>query len=324
MARPLAWGNEGTYGDILSEIYGFGGGTYEPLKEKKGEDLVLMAYTESGKGRIIAIGDTSLFRGRTAAGSLWEKDPLEYFDHKRLAYNIFDWLSVKTKMGKMSELLDEGRVLLENGNYSEAQKVLEEVKQISQRTRDSLTMRQAFELLIKAENGLKADNLLEEGKNTLEVLNCDEASIYFIDALTIYEGLGNTEKVNECVTLLSECGDKSAYLYNASVLVEDGRQLIDEGKYREATQKITEARSIYEEFQLGERVTECDGLLEKIKRLQGEEKTEETAQRNRKILAGLLLITMVMIIILILWRRSRPPKEYESPHPPCYPRQYRP
>jgi tetratricopeptide (TPR) repeat protein len=323
MARPLAWGNEGTYGDILSEIYGFGGGTYEPLKEKKGENLILIAYTESGKGRIITIGDTSLFRGRTAAGSLWEKDPLEYFDHKRLAFNIFDWLSVKTKMGRVSELLDEGKALIEGGDYSEAQKVLEEVKEISQKTRDSFTMRQAFELLIKAENGLKANEIFETGKKTLEDINCEEASSYFKDALTLYEGLGNTEKVNECVALLAECGDTTAFLFNASVLLEEGRQLIDEGRYTEAARKITEARSIYEQFKIGERVTECDALLEKIQRNQTGEETEEIAQRNRKILAGLLLITTVIIIILILWRRSRPPKEFESPHPPGYPEQYR-
>ncbi|MBU7043302.1 MAG: hypothetical protein HXS47_06890 [Theionarchaea archaeon] len=323
MARPLSWGNVDTYGDILSEVYGFGGGNYEPSLEKKGEDLILMAYTESGRGRIIAIGDTSLFRGRTAAGSLWEKNPLDYFDHKRLALNIFDWLSVKTKMNRISELMDEGKALLEQGNYVEAQVVLEEVKEISQKTRDPFTMRQAFELLNRAENGLKANELFEEGKKSLEELNCEEASSYFNEALTIYDGLGNTEKVNECMALLAECGDTTAMIYNASMLLEEGQQLLEEGSYAQAKENIEEARSLYKQVEATEKVAECDILLEQIQQLQGEEESTEIAQRNRTILAGLLLITTVIIIILILWRRSRPPKEIISPHPPGYPEQSR-
>jgi hypothetical protein len=322
-ARPLAWGNEETYGDILSEIYGFGGGTYEPSLEKKGEELILMAYTESGRGRILAIGDTSLFRGQRAAGSLWEKNPLDYFDHKRLALTIFDWLSVKTKSSRISELLEEGRALVEQGKYEEAHTVLEEVREVSTKMRDILIMRQAFELLSKAENGLKADELLAEGKKNLEEFNCDEASSYFNEALILYEGVGNTEKVNECMALLAECGDTTALIYNASILLEEGKQLMEEERYAEARQSITEARSIYEQFENEQKIAECDALLEEIQHFQGEEEFEETAQRNRNILAGLLLIAAVIIIILIIWRRSRPPKEVVSPHPPGYPESYR-
>lgn len=314
-ASPLAWGGDNTYGDRLSEIYGFGGGTYDPSIEKKGEELIVIAYAESGKGRILALGDTSLFRGRSATGEPWSSDPLEYLDHKRLALNIFSWLSLKSKVSLALSLIDQAEDLIDQGRYQEAIDVLEEVRSLSPRMGGYTILGQVALLMIKANQGLEADRLLEEGRKNLEDLNCEEASKNLEKAFTIYEGLGNAKKIEECVALLTECGDKQALLQKGDLLFEEGKTLFEQGEYAEAAEKVEEAKIIYEGLGNTEKVEECNALTKKIQReQQGEEQTDDTSQRNRLILAVILVITSIVIVVLYFWRRSRPSYDTLPPH----------
>lgn len=313
-AKKLAWGGEETYGDRLSEIYGYGGGSYEPGLEKRGEELVIMACAESEKGRIVAMGDTSLFRGKAASGSPWPQDPLEYLDHKRLALNIVNWLSVKGKIERASELIDEAESLIEQGRYQEAKDILEDLRSISQQAEDAGTTRQVAVLLFIATKGAEADQLVTEGESYLEDLNCEEASIYFEEALTIYRSIGDEERAEKCLDLLTECGDTTALLQKADLLLEEGKELKGEGKYAEALQRIEEAKPMYEQLEIARRVDECNTLIEELQEyVKGKQETEEVLRRNRLVLAVILVITTVIIAALILWRRSKRYEEY-LPH----------
>lgn len=313
-AESLAWGGEDTFGDRLSELYGYGGGTYEPEMEKKGKELILMAFTESGKGRIVALGDTSLFRGRAAAGQPWPKDPFQYFDHKRLALNTFGWLSLKTKIGRASELVNEAKYLIEQGKYQEAKDILDDVKKISQQAGDFTIAREVALLLTEVQKGMEADQLLEEGKTYLEELNCEEASKSFEKALTIYESIKNAKKIQECLKLLSECGNTAALLQMADSLLSDGKKAFEQRKFGEAVEKIEEARTIYEDLRNAQKVEECTVLIEEIYDYQrGKRQAEEALQRNRLVLAVILVITAIAVVVIYLWKRSRP--SYEDMHP---------
>jgi len=313
-AKSLAWGGDNTYGDRLSEMYGYGGGTYERELEKKGEELIVMAYAESEKGRILALGDTSLFRGQSATGDPWTRDPLEYFDHKRLALNIFSWLSLKSKISLALTLVDQAEELINQGRYQEAKDILEEVRLMSHRGGYTI-MGQIALLTIRANQGLEADRLLEEGKRYLEELNCEEASKSVEKAFTIYEGLGNAKKIEECVALLTECGDKEALLQKGDLLFEEGKTLFEQEEYSNALEKIEEAKIVYEGLGYTEKVEECDTLIEEIHGYeQGEEQPDDTSQRNRLILAVILVITAVVIVALFIWRRSRPSYDTLPPH----------
>jgi tetratricopeptide (TPR) repeat protein len=314
-ARALAWGGEETYGDRLSEIYGFGGGTYDPSLEKRGEDLIVMAYCESGKGRVVALGDTSLFRGRASAGTLWEQDPLEYLDHKRLALNIFNWLSLKTKAGEASGMVAEAQVLIEQGEYQKAKDILEDVRAITQQTKDYTLSRQITNLQFMANKGIEADRLFEEGKKSLEELECDTASGFLEEARLIYEGIGNTERAEECIILLSECGDTTAMMQRADLLFEEGEEFSREGKYEEAIRSFEEAQVLYEQLEIAVKVEECRTKIDELEEYgQGEEQRDETLQRNRLILAVVLIVVTAVIVIVYVWRKSHPP--YEEMHPP--------
>jgi tetratricopeptide (TPR) repeat protein len=278
-----------------------------------------MAYTESGTGKVVALGDTSLFRGRSATGEPWTKDPLEYYDHKRLALNIFDWISVKTESTQVQVLVAHAEDLIAQGRYEEAIAILEDLKSLSPRIVGWSTVRDVTLLLTRANQGLEADRLLEEGKKYLEELNCEEASKNIEKAFTIYENHGNTQKIQECVSLLTECGDKEALLAKADLLLEEGRTLFLQKEYAEALEKTEGARIIYENLGNTEGVGNCDDLIEEIQDYQRkEQQTEEELQRNRIILAVLLIVATVIIVVLYVWRRMRTREEREEMRPYTY------
>lgn len=309
-ASPLAWGGEETYGDRFSETYGYRGGSYEPGSEKRGEELIVIAYTESGKGRVVALGDTSLFRGRSTAARAWPEDPLEYYDNKRLALNTFDWLSLKTKVKKTSELLNEmtgeARYLIEQGEYQEALDVLTSAKSMSLEAGDSSISRQIISLTFEANKGVEADNLLEEGKNYLKDSNCEDASESFESARSLYESIGNMEKVQECLTLLSECGNSAAVLRQADLLFSEGKKLSRQGKYSEALETVKEAREIYESLGANEKAEECAAWIEETQDYEQKKRQEDEAmKRNRLVLAAILGIAVSVIAVLFAWRRSK-------------------
>jgi tetratricopeptide (TPR) repeat protein len=313
-ARPLAWGGEQTYGDKLSELYGYSGGSYEPGLEKKGKDLVVLAYCESGEGRVVAIGDTSLFRGLSTAGAPWTKSPIDYLDNKKLALNIFGWLSLKTKKTVVSEHMSQAETLIQEGNYQEALQILESARDMAMLVEEYSQAREISVLIVKANRGIEADALFEEGKRDLESSDCEAAAVSLEAAVSIYEAIENKEKTEECLKLLSECGDTLAMVRQANLLLEEAQTLVGQRKFAQAIEKTREAKSLYETLEIPEKVEECDNLLTSIQdyqKEQGEEK--KTSERNRAILAAIVIASSLIIVVLFMWRKSQPP--YPEPPP---------
>ncbi len=305
-ATSLGWGGLETYGDRLSETFGYRGGSYDPGYERRGKDLVVMAASESGRGRVIALGDTSLFRGTSTAGQPWQQDPLEYLDNKKLAFNIFNWLSLKIKMSSVSDMVSKAQELIEEGRFSEARDILELARSLSLQTEDFAATRQVALLMTKADKGVEADTLMEEGKRFLADFNCQEASKSFEKALSIYESIQDKKKAEECLTLLSECGNTEALLEKADLLFKEGAEFFRQKRYAGAVRKVEEAKEIYQRLGNAEGVGKCDSLLRDIENAQRTTTEEEAVRRNRWILAAILVVTTFLIAVLYLWRRSRP------------------
>ncbi|MBU7015487.1 MAG: hypothetical protein HXS52_03760 [Theionarchaea archaeon] len=313
-ARPLAWGGEQTYGDRLSELYGYGGGSYEPSLEKKGKDLVLLAYCESGEGRVVAIGDTSLFRGLSAAGAPWTRNPLDYLDNKRLALNAVGWLSQKTKKTMISERISQAEALIQEGSYQDALQVLEGTRDIAMLVEEYGKARAISVLIVKANRGLEADLLLQEAKIYLESSDCETAAMLLEEAVSVFEAIENTGKTEECLGLLAECGDTLAMVRQANLLLEEAQTLVDQRKFAQAIEKTREARSLFETLEIPEKVDACDDLLAGIQEYQKEQSDErKSSERNRAILAAIVIATSFIIVVLFMWRRSQPP--YPEPPP---------
>ncbi|MGD2248524.1 MAG: Gldg family protein [Candidatus Methanofastidiosia archaeon] len=314
-ATKLAWGGEETYGDRLSEIYGYGGGNYEPEYEKKGEDLVLMAYAESGNGRVVALGDTSLFRGKSAAGGPWYADPIEYMDNKRLALNIFTWLSLKTKLGTIAQLLDEARTYMSQGEYTKAENVIDEAQSLAMSAEDSETTREVTLLAIKARRGADAVRFLESGKKELNNLNCQKAAGDIEKALVIFQEINDTQKVEECLGLLAQCGDTEAMLKKADLLFKKGEESLAAGDYSNALIYIEEAKGLYAQLENTEKVEECNDIITSIYEEQGKPPPlDEEKERTWIILVMVTGIIGIVVAVMFMWRRSTP-----TPHQPHLP-----
>lgn len=313
-ARSLAWGGDETYGDRLSELYGYGGGSYEPGLENKGKDLVLLAYSLSGDGRVVAIGDTSLFRGLSSAGDPWTRSPLDYLDNKRLALNIVGWLSLKTKRTVVSDRIAQAETLIQEGSYQEALKLLEGAREMAMLVEEYGDARAISVLIVKADRGMEADVLLQQAKVLLESSDCEAAAGVLEEALKTYEAIENKEKTAECLQLLSECGDTLAMVKQANLLLEEAQTLVEQKKFVQATEKAQDARTLFERLNIPEKVEECDSLLAGIQDYQKEQSEEkETSERNRTILAAIVIGTSIIIVVLLIWRRSQPP--YPEPPP---------
>jgi tetratricopeptide (TPR) repeat protein len=306
-AKALAWGNEETYGDRLSEIYGFRGGTYEPYLEKKGDELIVLASAESNQGRIIAIGDTSLFRGQKAALRSWPTDPIDYFNHKKLLLNIIDWLSQKIKKENTSTIIHEeintARYLISQGNYEEAAHVLSMAKSLTYLTENSVLSKEIARLSYEASRGSEADRLFREGQSYVLHLDCDKALSSLRDALTIYRNLGNVTKTQECLTLLNQCGIITTKIQKAEVLFELGVRYAQLKKYDEAVKKLQEASLIYETIDQIDKVNECKRRIEDIIFKQKSEEKERILRRNKLILTIILLAFLFSFASLYFKKR---------------------
>jgi hypothetical protein len=115
------------------------------------------------------------------------------------------------------------------------------------------------------------------------------------------------EKVQECLTLLSQCGDDTAVLQQADLLFSEGKKLFLQGKYSEAVERVKEAREIYESLGANEKAEESTAWIEETQNYEQKKREEEEAmKRNRVVLAAILGITASAIAVLFAWRRSKP------------------
>lgn len=303
----LAWGGPDTYGDRILGAYDFRGGTYEPSIEKRGQDLTLMAYAESGQGKVLALGDTSLFRGQYSMGGLWPQEPIEYYDHKRLALNIFYWLSLdvaaERSIQSVNTSLDRARTLINTGEYQRAYDVLARANPLAIELEDPYLQRQIASLTETANKGMTADDLLEQGKQKIDT-SCEEAYADIEQAMEIYTELGNEEKVQECIELLSQCEDQEVLL-RADNLVMEANDLVGENKYSQAIETLEEAKRLYEQVENQEGVQTVDERIEQVQELQRGEQQEKTQimERNRLILVVVVLLISALVTSIYVWRR---------------------
>jgi tetratricopeptide (TPR) repeat protein len=305
-ATALAWGGPDTYGDRILGAYDFRGGTYEASIEKIGKDLTLMACTESGQGKVLAIGDTSLFRGTYSLGGLWPQEPLEYYDHKRLALNIFYWLSLdidtERSIQSVNTAIERARNFIDNGEYQKAYDLLARVKPLALELEDSYLQRQIASVTEIANKGMKADSLLAQGKQKIDT-SCEEAYSDIEDAMEIYTEIGNEEKIQECIALLVECEDQEVLL-RADTLVMEANDLTKRKEYVKAVETLEEARKIYEQGENQEKVQEVDAYIEEIGELQKKEQQEtQIIERNRVILVVVVILVSVLVTGIYMWRR---------------------
>lgn len=90
----------------------FGNSTSKTV-EKKGKDIVVLACSGSGNGRVLAIGNSSFLYGPYSCGSFTHSDYISWMDNRQLGLNMFKWAS-----GEFQDSDNDGIIDSLDGCYS--------------------------------------------------------------------------------------------------------------------------------------------------------------------------------------------------------------
>ena len=91
-AKPLLQTNENSWSEV------FNSSTEQWLKEDEEKEQVIAAFTEFGKGKVVAIGDIDLFTADSNIG-------LHALDNQKFIENIINWLIEPVKESKITSFI---------------------------------------------------------------------------------------------------------------------------------------------------------------------------------------------------------------------------
>ena len=172
-AFALAVGDHDTFADkFVDEKYN---NSPDP-DEERGENVIVLAGSEYGEGKVIAIGDASLWSGKYE--ERLDEEYISYLDNKRLALNAFDWICQNLIP---IELINGDKFFLEaerEGNFREAVKKYETAKE--------------FYSVIDRE---KADLCTQKIKKIKEEWSVTFSDRNFEDAIREYLGIKSEELI---------------------------------------------------------------------------------------------------------------------------------
>ena len=166
-----------------------------------------------------------------------------------------------------------------------------------------------------------ADSLFDNGIKYLEQGDCQEAMKVLQEALTKYQELDNTQKIEEIIALISKCSrceDASKGVIEASALVSEADKLMIQakerkreheyleskdkidfalGKYDEALKKIRTALQIYEKIGSSSSVEQISIYLMEIE-IKKKDAKEEKKSINYNLITWYGSILIVFIIVI--------------------------
>ena len=91
-AKPLLQTNESSWSEV------FNSSTEQWIKEDEDKEHVIAAYTEFGKGKVVAIGDIDIFTSDSNIG-------LNALDNQKFIENIINWLIEPVKESKITSFI---------------------------------------------------------------------------------------------------------------------------------------------------------------------------------------------------------------------------
>jgi len=139
-----------------------------------------------------------------------------------------------------------------------------------------------------------AEKGVEQGKMELDSRAYTKALTRFNNAKETYTFYKEAQKVQEMDELIKKAEGLEAKSKEAYKAFSDGENALVTGKYDEAKENFTKARSIYQELGFQDMISECDTYLAKIEK-------ENVPQKTG---LGWSSIPLLILIILILKGRS--------------------
>ncbi|MFQ5892436.1 MAG: tol-pal system YbgF family protein, partial [Candidatus Methanofastidiosia archaeon] len=248
-----------------------------------------------------AICDGNLWSHRDVANFAWTKDQIEFLDNKKLALNILEWLTLKTKITNANKYFIQGNELLGLHQWEAAKEKYLSARTFSEKLEDETRIASIDHQISKCEDGIRADALFKEAESLYESEKFEEAKVKFEEAEKLYMGVGDGIKAQSARERISKIEVKLGSIKEALKIFEDAKEKFDAKNFTEAKREFERAGDRF--IQLGEEELQleaesyiylCD---QKIKA-----RDDIDRYRTTIIIGGILIL--VLLIIYILLRRT--------------------
>jgi tetratricopeptide (TPR) repeat protein len=231
----------------------------------EGGAIIVLAASEYGDGRVVAIGDSDLWRSREASSLPYERDQIEYLDNKKLAKNIFFWLSSKPYLRSVVSLMDEAQQLFQNGNFLEAKNKLTSALSLLAHIGSTQYIEEINKLLEKAEEGIRADNLMTGAEKAFGERKYDEAKTDFAAAQNLYKQIGSPKENNakDRIDFIDKILQNDERKQEADGLFDKGISEFNKGNCKDAQDYFRKAKAIYAELRDTQKANLCTDYIQK-------------------------------------------------------------
>ncbi len=288
-AIPLAFGNPTT-----------------TAGEQKGKDVVVLAFAEYGKGRVLAVGDTDFLSGSDVSGNDVENF-LSLMDNKKLGLNMFEWLaSIKRLTMEADELASEGHTLFSQHEYPQAKSKFEAASENYRKVFDNQEVAEMQEMIDKCDAALNAEVAYQRGTDYYNTEDFESAKTEFETSKSLYDEVGDSENAGEAQSMIDLCDEA----INARNVYETGIDHYNKEQYDEAITKFEEAIPLYEELGNTEKVSELENKIAETRKA-----IDRQASKNRMlVLIGILLVVVIVFLVVkVFLKQSEISEEMEAP-----------
>lgn len=258
------------------------------------EGKCIMAYCEYDKGRVFFLTNLDIFLDGF----------IESLDNFQLVTNIFDWLTEpggpyvqqQRFLENGIDLAEKGKEQLESGEFSLAESTLNRSKNALEKSLEIYEsntaknrLRIVISLIEKAETGVTAEMLLQEGRTLFELGEFPSAMSKLEEAQQLFESI-TSEKSTECMQLIQQC--------RGEILLNEGVTSFDQHHYEEAKAIFEEARAVYAALQDNQKIEECkDWITSCEEQMTPPETPPEPSEFPTEVIAAVILIVIAIVII---------------------------
>ncbi|MBU7022204.1 MAG: hypothetical protein HXS41_14205 [Theionarchaea archaeon] len=275
-AIPLAFGNSTSYAD-----------------GKKGRDVVVLAVSEYGRGRVVAAGDYDFLL------VIDEVDYLFFGDDWRLTLNMFEWAAQpytpEPDTSEADALTSQGYDLFSQGEYSDAKDTFERALKMYADMGVRTMTSEIQSMITQCDKGIEAGLSYIQGEERFEERDYGTALEQFKNSRTLFEEIRDARGSQEAQAMVDACMKG----IDAATALEEGMGYVGLQDYENAKNSFEKAFAVYRELGDEEKVRECEEWIATCEQSlqEAEEPHEETEEPE---VDGLCMGTAILAWLMII------------------------
>jgi tetratricopeptide (TPR) repeat protein len=284
-AIPLAFGNPTSYAD-----------------GKKGKDIVVLAVSDYGKGRVVAMGDYDFLI------VLPEMDYLSFEDDRRLGLNMFTWAAQpytpEVDTTEADTLASQGYDLFSQGEYSTAKDAFENALKLYVDLGVRTMTSEIQGMIAQCEKGMEADMSYVSGAELYEERDFEKALEQFESSRTLFEEIHDAAGSQKAQAMIDSCMKAR----DADTALKEGMGYIELQDYKNAKTSFEKALALYRELGDEEKVSECEEWIttceQELEKAKEPQEEPEEPEGNGFCLGTVMLTGLMVLGISTRMRRK--------------------